>query len=72
MANIKRDRFLRIAEGRTNKIIKMIRLLGNCSNRAVYNYESEEVKKVFQVIDKELKLARARFDEKDSDKFSLR
>ncbi|MDP2886207.1 MAG: hypothetical protein Q8P51_14425 [Ignavibacteria bacterium] len=72
MANVRRDRFLRIAESRTNKILKMIKLLGNCSNRAVYEYESEEIRKVFQAIDRELKLARARFDEKDSDKFSLR
>ena len=72
MSNKKRDRFIRIAEGRTNKAIKMIRLLGNCSNRTVYDYETEEVKKIFQAIDKELKLARARYEEKDSDRFSLR
>lgn len=31
----KRDRFVRIAEARTNKIIDMIQLLGNCSNRGI-------------------------------------
>ena len=34
----KNDRFVRIAEARTNKIIDMIRLLGNCSNKASYDY----------------------------------
>ena len=72
MANKRRDRFLRIGESRTNKILKMLQLLGNCSNRAVYEYETEEVKKIFQAIDKELKIAKGRFEEKDSDKFSLR
>lgn len=72
MTNKKRDRFLRIAESRTNKILKMVQLLGNCSNRAVYEYESDEVRKIFQAIDKELKMAKGKFEEKDSDKFSLR
>ena len=34
----KKDKFVRIAEARTNKIIDMIRLLGNCSNKASYEY----------------------------------
>lgn len=72
MANPKRDRFLRIAESRTNKILRMIKLLSNCSNRAVYEYNSEEVRKIFQAIEREVKLARSRFEEKDSDKFSLK
>ena len=32
----KKERFVRIAEARTNKIIDMIRLLGNCSSKATY------------------------------------
>lgn len=32
-----RERFIRIAESRTQKIIDMIELLGNCSNQ--YNYD---------------------------------
>lgn len=32
----KADRFRRLAEARVNKIIKMIRLLGNCSGKGVY------------------------------------
>lgn len=28
----KRDKFVRLAEARTNKIIDMLQLLGNCSN----------------------------------------
>lgn len=30
----KSERFKRVAENRTNKIIEQIRLLGNCSNRS--------------------------------------
>ena len=50
----KKDRFKRIAEKRTNKIIEMIRLLGNCSNRNVYDYSDDEVEKIFKVLENEL------------------
>ena len=39
----KKERFKRIAENRTNKIIDLIRLLGNCSNTSNYSYTDEEV-----------------------------
>ena len=35
MRESKSARFCRLAEARVNKIIKMIRLLGNCSGKAV-------------------------------------
>ena len=38
----KREKFVRLVEARTNKIIAMIRLLGNCSNKANYDYETLE------------------------------
>ena len=72
----KRERFMRIAESRTNKIIDMIELLGNCSNRGTYEYSKEDVKKIFAAIETELKNAKARFEIADSEgkekKFTLR
>ena len=58
----KRDCFVRIAEARTNKIIDMLRLLGNCSNTSTYEYTKEDVKKIFAAIDDELKATKAKFD----------
>ena len=55
------QRFKRIATKRTNDIIRRIRILGNCSNRSVYDYTEEEVNKIFAAIGKELKTANARF-----------
>ena len=43
-AEEKRERFKRVAENRTNRIIESIRLLGNCSNRSNYEYTEEDVK----------------------------
>jgi len=54
-------RFKRIAENRTNQLIKMIRLLGNCSNKSSYSYTESEVKKIFSAIENELRESKARF-----------
>lgn len=69
----KRDRFVRIAETRTNKILSMIKLLGNCSNRGVYDYNDEDISKIFNALEKETRIAKQRFiniEEKDG-KFKL-
>jgi hypothetical protein len=55
------QRFKRIAEKRTNDIMRRIRLLGNCSNRSAYDYTDQQVAKIFAAIDKEVREARARF-----------
>lgn len=74
MAESKHDKFLRIAEARTNKIIDMIRLLSNCSNKATYEYDETDVKKIFSALEQELKSCKSKFQdsgEKDN-KFTLR
>jgi len=57
----KRERFVRIAEARTNKILDMLRLLGNCSEKNNYEYNEEDVKQIFSALDKELKNTKNRF-----------
>ncbi len=57
----KRDRFVRLAEARTNKILEMMRLLGNCSSKTNYEYTDEDVKKIFGVLEKELKNTKNKF-----------
>ena len=58
----KEDRFHRVAEARVNKIIKMIRLLGNCSRSETYAHKQEQVDQIFSTLQSELDAARARFD----------
>lgn len=58
----KRDKFVRIAEARTNKIISMIQLLGNCSNQSSYEYTERDINDIFNTIEKELKLTRQKFN----------
>lgn len=57
----KRERFVRLAEGRVNRSVKDIRLIGNLSNRSAYSYTDEDIKKIFRALQRELELARARF-----------
>lgn len=71
----KRDRFVRIAEARTNKIIDMIQLLGNCSNTSVYDYTPADIDKIFNAIEFDLKEAKKKFnklDSKNSSRFTLK
>lgn len=64
----KRERFVRLAEARTNKIIDMLKLLGNCSSKANYEYSDEDVRKIFTAIERETKNARAKFNGSDNQK----
>jgi hypothetical protein len=62
MANeTKRERFVRIAEARTNKILEMMRLLGNCSSKGNYEYSEEDIKKIFGALERELKNTKNKF-----------
>ena len=64
----KREKFVRIAEARTNKIIDMIQLLGNCSNQNQYEYTQKDVNKIFNAIQVELDEAKKRYSKQDSQK----
>lgn len=64
----KRERFVRLVEARTNKIIDMLKLLGNCSSTANYEYTEEDVKKIFGAIERELKNTKAKFNGTDTPK----
>lgn len=57
----KRERFVRIAEARTNRILDNMRLLGNCSSKSNYEYTDEDVRKIFATLEKELKQTKNRF-----------
>ena len=71
----KRERFVRLAENRTNKIINMVRLLGNCSNRSAYEYDKDDVQQIFTSIEEEVKNAKTKFlqaDDHSQSTFKLR
>lgn len=69
------EKFKRIASARTQKIIDMVNLLGNCSNTYTYEYTEEEVNKIFSTIEKELQINKNKFkianSKKKGSKFTL-
>ncbi len=65
------ERFKRIASKRTNDVLEKIRILGNCSNKSSYEYTKEDVNKVFSEVEKQLKIAKAKFLVGKRDRFKL-
>lgn len=67
------ERFVRVVEKRVDKLINMIRLLGNCSNRVSYEYTPAQVDQVFGALQTSLDTAHERFRDglKSKKRFSL-
>jgi len=63
-----RDKFVKLAERRVNKAIKMIDLIGNLSNRSNYSYTEEDVKKIMKVLNGAVKEVESRFESSASNK----
>lgn len=57
----KNTAFKRLADKRTNNVLRGIRLLGNLSNRNNYDYSETEFRRIFGSIENEVKLAKSRF-----------
>ena len=66
----KREKFIRLAEARTNKIIDMLQLLGNCSNLSTYDYTQQDVDKIFAAIESEVRETKKKFNKTESKKRS--
>lgn len=65
------NRFKRVAERRTDAVLRAIRILGNCSNKSAYQYSDEEVFKIFRAIDEQLRVIKSRFQKSRPTKFTL-
>ena len=57
----KRDRFVRIVERRVNAIINNLDSLGKCANKKNYEYTEDDIRKIFNDIDKKTKEIKAIF-----------
>ena len=66
----KRDRFVRLAEARTNKIIDMLQLLGNCAITNTYEYTQQDVDQIFSAIETALREAKKKYQKVESGRTS--
>ncbi len=46
----RRQKFVRLAEGRTQAALNAIRKIGNLSNRRAYSYSEGDIKKIMKVL----------------------
>ena len=64
----KHEKFTRLAEARTSKVLETIDLIGNLSNKSSYAYTEEEVELIFNAIRKACDNNEARFKTERSKK----
>lgn len=66
-------RFKRLAEARTDKVLNMLDLIGNLSNKSFYEYTDEEIETIFNALEKSLKENKAKFknNKKTKRRFTL-
>ncbi len=57
----KEENFKRLATARVSEILKRLKTLGNLSNTRQYTYGDEQVRKMFTVLERELRLAKEKF-----------
>jgi hypothetical protein len=68
----KRDRFIRLATIRTNAVLHRVKVLGNCTNHQLYEYDEKDIEKIFSEIEKKVREAKSKFHyNKKQDKFKL-
>jgi len=66
-----RDRFKRLATARTNIVLKRLKVLGNCSNRNIYEYDEQDIDKIFYEIERKVKETKSKFHFSKNREFKL-
>ncbi|MBL7086718.1 MAG: hypothetical protein ISS28_06440 [Candidatus Cloacimonetes bacterium] len=68
-----RERFERLAEFRTNEVLKKLKILGNCSNKQLYNYTKKDINHIFNTIEKKVNETKIRFSlsQQKNDEFKI-
>ncbi len=61
MSRDKRAKFVELAQSRVNKAMTHIRLVGNLANRANYEFDEEDAKKIVRALQKEIDSVKAKF-----------
>ena len=67
----KDERFKEVATRRVNKVLKTLKSFSNCSNKRIYSWNEEDLRKIWAAIDREYKLCKLKFEESKSNDFAL-
>tara|TARA_Y200000002_G_C22430957_1_gene557985 strand:- start:395 stop:616 length:222 start_codon:yes stop_codon:yes gene_type:complete len=58
---MKSDKFKTLANARVNKVIKLMRLIGNLANKSHYEYTNKQSKQITDALQSELNLIKTKF-----------
>ena len=58
----RRDKFVRLAEARTNAVLEKIRVLSNLANSNRYEYTLKDVKEIFNALEQALDNSKRKFE----------
>ena len=64
MTRDKRSKFVELAESRTVNAIRAIRVIGKLANKAAYEYDDTDVRKIISALSKEIDSLKARLAQK--------
>jgi hypothetical protein len=67
----KEQRFKRVAEKRVQLVLESLRKLSQCSNKRMYNWNEEQLDKIWAAVNKELEKCQEKFKNADSEEFKL-
>lgn len=67
----KEARFKRIAERRVQRVIDSLRSLSQCSNKRMYDWNSEQLKKIWNAVDGAVKSCKESFEKAEPEEFRL-
>jgi hypothetical protein len=65
------ERFKRVAERRVQNILNDIRSLSQLANKRIYEWNNDQLKKIWGAIDKEIEDCKKSFQDPDSTMFKL-
>ena len=64
----RRAKFVRLAESRTRKALKAIRVIGNLANRSQYEYSDGDTRKIIAALSTEIEALKNRLSDADRKK----
>ena len=67
----KEERFKRVVQRRVQNVLDSLRRLSQCSNKRMYVWNDEQLKKIWAAIDKELKECKTSFENSEPIEFKL-
>lgn len=67
----KKQRFTRVVEKRVQNVLDGIRRLSQCSNRRMYEWDDEQLMKIWNAIDNELQSCKKSYKTSGPEEFKL-